>query len=268
MEKFGANAQQVQELLSTQPEVTLVATKNDGSVSQGYTYILMMLLYMTILIYGGVVSSSVAAEKSSRAMELLITSAKPGSLMFGKVLGVGTAGLCQMTIWAASAYIGYILSGRYWENSPMITSFFEGGDTRLLVYTLIFFILGYLLYSFLFGAMGSLVSRTEDLQITSTPLTMLVVAAFLISYFSTVFNYVDSTLMKVLSYIPFTSPLAMFIRILNNGAESWEIMLSIVVLIAGIAAVGVLAAAIYRVGVLLYGKPPKLGELFKILRKR
>jgi len=268
MERLGATAEQAEAILSAMAQPTVVATKNDGVSSQVYTYLLLYLLMLTIMIYGGTVASSVAAEKSSRAMELLITAARPGSLMAGKVLGVGLAGMLQLVSWVLCACAGYVLSGKYWSETPMLSSLFEGGNVRLLVYTVVFFVLGYLVFSFLFGAVGSLVSRTEDLQATMTPLSLVVVAVFFVCYFSTILGYWDSVLIKVLSYVPFTAPLAMFIRIVNNNAANWEIALSIVSLIAGIFLVGVLATAIYRVGVLLYGKPPKIRELFKLIRKQ
>ncbi|MCL2022977.1 MAG: ABC transporter permease [Oscillospiraceae bacterium] len=264
--RLGAGEDEINQILNAYTAVDTVATRNDGVASQGYTYVLMMLLYMTILLYGSIVSSSVAAEKSSRAMELLVTAAKPSALMFGKVLGVGFAGLCQMLAWMFTAFGAYALSGNYWSENSMISGLFGGENTSLLIYTVVFFILGYLLYSFLFGAMGSLVSRTEDLQSTLMPVTLLVVIAFMVSYFSTIMGYVDSLLMRVFSFVPFTSPLAMFIRIINNNAENWEVVLSIVLLIVGCVLVGILATAIYRIGVLLYGKPPKVRELLKLLR--
>ncbi|MDR1409098.1 MAG: ABC transporter permease [Oscillospiraceae bacterium] len=268
LKKLGATDEQAQAFLTAQTTMKLVATKSDGNDSAGYTYILIALLFITIMIYGGIVASSVVTEKSSRAMELLITAAKPGALMFGKVLGVGGAGLCQLCLWVLAAFGGYRASGEYWKETSAISSLFEGGNTRLLAYTIIFFVLGYLLYSFLFGAVGSLVSRTEDLQGTMMPLSLLLIVLFYVSYFSIIFNYTNSTLIKVMSFVPFTSPLAMFIRIVNNLASPWEIALSLVLLVAGIIAVGALAAAIYRVGVLLYGKPPKIRELVKLVRRR
>ena len=127
--------------------------------------------------------------------------------------------------------------------------------------------LGFFIYAFLFGALGSLANRSEDVNTLVLPVTMLFVVAFLVVMTSMGSGTVDSPLMVVCSYIPFTSPMAMFTRIAMGSVAAWEIILSVAILIATTIGVGYLSAAIYRVGVLLYGKPPKLSELFRILKR-
>lgn len=263
--KYGVSAQEMTEFFSAAVTSETVAVDGDNTVSYIYTYILMMLLYMVILLYGQIVAQGVAAEKSSRAMELLITTTKPTSLLFGKVLGIGAAGLLQMMCWIACAILGYVLNLSYWEDNAVVGAIF-GASGSLLGYTVLFFVLGYLLYSFLFGAMGSLASRLEDVNSVCMPLVLLVVIGFIACMMAMSMDMVDSTMIVALSYIPFTSPLAMFIRITMGSVASWEIAVSVVILIGSIIGSGYLAAAIYRIGVLLYGKPPKLGELFRLLR--
>jgi ABC-2 type transport system permease protein len=132
---------------------------------------------------------------------------------------------------------------------------------------LIFFVLGFLIYAFLYGAIGSTASKLEDLNTTVMPVTYLFVFAFIVVMTSMSSGTLDSTLMKVCSYIPFTSPIAMFTRIAMSTVSLWEILLSMGILIASVVGVGVLSAKIYRVGVLLYGTPPKLGAIIKAIRK-
>lgn len=265
MQQLGLTAQQSQQLLSAKAEGETITTGKDQMKSYFYTFILMFALYMTILMYGQFVASSVVTEKSSKAMELLITSAKPSSLMFGKVVGTGLAGLVQLVLIVGSAFLFFNLNRSYWDSGSVITSLFDM-PLELVLYTLLFFVTGYFLYAFLFGALASLASRMEDVNTLVMPVMLVFVASFMATLFSMVSGNVDSTLMKALSFVPFTSPMAMFARIAMSEVAVVQIILSIVILIASIIGVGFLAAGIYRVGVLMYGKPPKLKELARILR--
>jgi ABC-2 type transport system permease protein len=136
----------------------------------------------------------------------------------------------------------------------------------LLFFMLLFFILGFVIYAFLFGAVGSTVSKLEDINTAVQPLTFLFVAAFMVVMFSLASNNVDTLLMIVCSYVPFTSPMAMFTRIAMSTVPWYEITISIAILIASVIGVGILSAKIYRVGVLLYGTKPKIGALVKAIR--
>lgn len=231
-----------------------------------YTYIMIFALYIVILLYGQMIATSVATEKSSRAMELLITSAKPVSMMFGKVLASCLAGFMQLFCVFGSALLCFSLNKSYWDESGMVTSIFNM-PVGLFVYMLIFFILGFLIYAFLYGAIGSTASKLEDINTSVMPITLLFVAGFIVVMSALASGNVDTVLMRVCSYVPFTSPMAMFTRIAMSTVPVWEIVLSIAVLIASVVGTGVLSARIYRVGVLLYGNSPKLGAIIKALRK-
>lgn len=209
MQKLGLSAEQSQQLLSAQAQGETITTGKDQMKSYFYTFILMFALYMTILMYGQFVAQSVVTEKSSKAMELLITSAKPSSLMFGKVVGTGLAGLVQLVLIVGSAFVFFNLNKSYWDSGSVITSLFDM-PLELVLYTILFFVTGYFLYAFLFGALASLASRMEDTNTLVMPVVMLFVASFMATIFSMVGGKVDSVLMKVLSFVPFTSPMAMF----------------------------------------------------------
>ena len=221
---------------------------------------------MVILMYGQMVATNVATEKSSRAMELLVTSAKPASMMFGKVIASCLAGLIQLIAVFGSALLTYKLNENYWADVPIIASLFDM-PVDLFIYMLVFFVLGFFIYAFLYGAIGSTASKLEDINTSVMPITLLFIVGFFVVMFSMMFGDVDTTLMKVCSYIPFTSPMAMFTRIAMSTVAGWEIALSIGILIGTVAGVGFLSAKIYRVGVLLYGTPPKLGAILKAIRK-
>ena len=136
-----------------------------------YTYIIIMMLYMAIILYGQLVATSVASEKSSRAMEMLITSANPVSLIFGKVFGSALAGLTQMGAIFGSAFLFYNLNASYWGGNSLIQSIF-GVPLSLIGFSLLFFLLGYFIYAFIFGALGSLATRTEDINTSTMPITI------------------------------------------------------------------------------------------------
>jgi ABC-2 type transport system permease protein len=132
---------------------------------------------------------------------------------------------------------------------------------------LIFFVLGFLIYAFMFGAVGSTASRLEDINTSVMPITIIFIVAFFVVMTSMSSGDVDNTLMTVCSYIPFTSPMAMFTRIAMSTVPLYEIVISIAILIASTAGIGVLSAKIYRVGVLLYGTPPKITAILKTVWK-
>ncbi|MCL2816815.1 MAG: ABC transporter permease [Clostridiales bacterium] len=258
--------EQAWEILSAKIIPTVIQTGKDQFANFFYTYIMLFLLYMALLIYGQMVASSVASEKSSRAMELLITSAKPTNLMFGKVLGTGLAGLLQLALILGSAFVFFHLNSAYWENNEIVRSIFDI-PLSVFFYILLFFVLGYFIYSFLYGAVGSLVNRAEEVNTMVMPVTFFCIIAFMIVMISTSFGKIDSTLMVICSYIPFTSPMAMFVRITMSTVPAWEVILSVAILIASTIGIAYLAAGIYKMGVLLYGKPPKPGEMIKMLRR-
>lgn len=263
LKKAGLSDEQIEDVFSDSVQVSSEIIGNDNTQSFFYTYILMIMLYMAVIIYGQFVAQSVALEKSSRAMELLITSAKPVNLMFGKILGAGAAGLTQLAVILGSAVGFYALNKSYWQDNMLIGSVF-GMPARLIAYTAVFFVLGFLLYAFMYGALASLASKLEDVNTLTLPVTFLMIATFMVTMFAMTSN-ADSTAVRIASFIPFSSPMAMFTRIAMGSVSSAEIAISIALLILTTVVIGCIAAAIYRVGVLMYGKPPRLNELFRAL---
>lgn len=270
MTEGGMDQQQVQQVLSAQVQETLEQTEAGKNQANSYlfTYVLIMLLYMAIIFYGQMVASSVATEKSSRAMELLITSARPSSLMFGKVFGAGCAGLLQFVLILGTAYGAYQVNEPYYTGAMSVMKTLFNLPVETLLYALLFFIMGFFIYAFMFAALASLVSRLEDLSNVITPATMLFVVVFIVVIVALNTGEVDTPLMIACSYIPLTSPMAMFVRITMGNVAGWEIMISVVLMAAGAVALGYLGAAIYRVGVLMYGKPPKLSGLVSMLKNK
>ena len=262
----GMTAEQAEEVMNIQITSQVESLGKNQIQNFFYTYIMIFALYMVILLYGQMVATNVATEKSSRAMEVLITSAKPTSMMFGKVIASCFAGFIQLVAVFGSALIFYSLNKSYWGENMIVDSIFNI-PPELLVYMLVFFVLGFLIYAFMFGAVGSTASKLEDINTSVMPITMLFVIAFVVVMTSMSSGNVDNTIMKVCSYIPFTSPMSMFTRIAMSTVPWHEIAISIAILIGSTVGIGVLSAKIYRVGVLLYGTPPKLGAILKAVWK-
>lgn len=266
MVQSGMTPEQAGEIISVQIESRTATLGKDQIQNFFYTYIMIFALYMVILLYGQMVATNVATEKSSRAMEVLITSAKPASMMFGKVLASCIAGLVQLIAIFGTALVFYNINKDAWGDNGMIESIFNI-PVELFGYMLIFFILGFLIYAFLYGAIGSTASKLEDINTSVMPITFLFIIGFMVVIFSMTSGSVDNTLMKVCSYIPFTSPMAMFTRICMSTVAWYETVISIAILIASTVGIGLLAAKIYRVGVLLYGTTPKIGSILKAVWK-
>lgn len=262
----GMTPEQAGEIMSVQIESNTATLGKDQMQNFFYTYIMIFALYMVILLYGQMVATNVATEKSSRAMEVLITSAKPASMMFGKVLASCIAGLIQLVAIFGSALVFYNINKSAWGDNLIVKSIFNI-PIDLFVYMLVFFVLGFLIYAFLYGAIGSTVSKLEDINTSVMPVTFLFIIAFFAVMFSMASGNVDTVLMQVCSYIPFTSPMAMFTRICMSTVAWYEIAISIAILIGSTIGVGLISAKIYRVGVLLYGTTPKLGSMIKAVWK-
>lgn len=261
----GVDAGVAQQILSATAHGEVLATGNDQGQSYFYTFAMIMILYMAILMYGQLIVAGVATEKTSRAMELLITSAKPTQLIFGKVVGIGSAALTQLIAIGGTVLIFYPLNRSYWGEDSIIRSVF-GISPALVAYMILFFLLGFFLYAFLLAAFASLASKMEDVNTLVMPVNMIFILAFLVTVISMAAGDVDSTVMKVCSFIPFTSPMAMFTRITMGEVAGWEIALSVAILLISNVVVCILSAKIYKVGVLLYGSRPKLREVFRMLR--
>ena len=261
MVQNGLTPEQAGEIMSVQIESDTETLGTDQMQNFFYTYIMIFALYMVILLYGQMVATNVATEKSSRAMEVLVTSAKPTSMMFGKVLASCIAGFTQLVLVFGTAILLYNVNKDALSN-PLISSMFDI-PIELFVYLIVFFVLGFLIYAFMFGAIGSTASKLEDINTSVIPITFMFIIAFMVVMFSMSSGSVDNIAMLVCSYIPFTSPMAMFTRICMSTVAWYEIAISIAILIGSTVGIGILSAKIYRVGVLLYGTPPKIGTILK-----
>ncbi|MGF0031812.1 ABC transporter permease [Bariatricus sp. SGI.154] len=227
----------------------------------GYTYILIFVVYFLILFYGQMIATSVTTEKSNRAIEILVTSVNSNSLIFGKVLAGAIAGIIQAAVILGSGFLSYHTFGEKWGG---LLDFLFEIPVRVLVTYIFFALMSYLLYAFIFGMLGAMVSKTEDISKSSTPITMIYVASFLVAIFG--MSDSDGMLIKVASFIPFTSGNAMFIRVSMGSVAVWEILLSGGLLLLSCVVAGILAAKIFRFGTLHYGNPIKFKTALKNVR--
>lgn len=225
-------------------------TSEELNQARGLVYVLLFVIYFGVLGYAGMIATEVAGEKTSRVMEILISSVSPVQQMFGKILGIALVSLTQMLLFLGVGY--FAIKQNMGEMDGGFFSFFGFGSTSVsvIVYAIVFTLLGYFLFATLAAFLGSLVSRVEDVQTMITPMTLLVVAGFMLSMFG--LSNPEAGFVKVTSFIPFFSPMLMFLRIGMIEVPTWEIAVSIVLLVVTIAVLAVFGAKVYRGGVLMY----------------
>jgi len=262
-------------------------TKMDGIIKISFGMFLGMLLYIFIFAYGSMIMMSVIEEKTSRIVEIMISSVKPFQLMMGKILGTSLAGLTQFLVWTILIMMFVFIitaifgiesttqnnelllnsSGNMTMNQEaldMISAFISLPLLNILIAFLLYFLGGYLLYASLFAAIGAAVDNQTDAQQFVMPLTIILILA-LYAGMLTVPEDPNGTVSILLSHIPFTSPVVMLMRI-PYGVPIYEQIISIIILYLTFTLCIWVAAKIYRVGILMYGKKPSYKELIKWLK--
>jgi ABC-2 type transport system permease protein len=271
----------------TKIEITTKLVDEDGSstnshseASMGIGFISGILIYMFIFMYGTMVMRGVIEEKTSRIVEVIISSVKPFQLMMGKILGVALVGLTQFTLWILlTIIISTVAELTFLDTSSLATEMstseqsiilaqlasVTGGInlTQIFLSFIFYFLAGYLMYSSLFAAVGSAVDAEADTQQFILPITMPLILSFIL--IQPIMDSPDGTLAFWMSIIPFTSPVIMMVR-LPFGVDSWELLLSMGVLVSTFIATTWLAGRIYRIGILMYGKKASYKELWKWVR--
>ncbi len=280
---------QVRSIVEEGSRVSLRTLRLDsgGSVSESSTelatiigMLFTILIYMFILMYGNMVMQAVLEEKKSRIVEVMVSSVKPVNLLVGKVVGIGLVGITQLIIWGI--LMGLFFSGlSFFIASPgqmdttmpaemgnfdmegMLNTVMTVNWLEIGFYFILFFIGGYILYASIFAMFASAVDSEEDTSQFMTPVTLIIVFAFLAGFYSV--NNPDGPLAFWASLIPFSSPIVMMVRI-PFGIPLWEKLLSIVLLYGTFILISILAAKIYRVGILMYGKKPSIKEMVKWIK--
>jgi ABC-2 type transport system permease protein len=236
---------------------------HDGGATFLAGYLTGFLMYMGLLIYGSMILRSVVEEKSTRVIEVMVSSVKPYDLLVGKVLGISAAAVLQMSVWAIMmallATVGVNLAQNMAGSNLDINI-----PPELFIYFVVFYILGFLFYATLFAALGATADQESDVQQASLPITMLVVIPILLM--TSVIQAPSSTMSTVLSMIPFFAPILMMGRIFSETPPFWQIALTMAIMIATFFGVLWVAARIYRTGILMYGKRFSPKEIVKWIR--
>jgi ABC-2 type transport system permease protein len=254
-EGLGSLGMPLPEIDSLLQPVDLVS--KDKNAAFASVYALFFLMYFVILFYGMNVARSIIEEKTSRVFEVLLATIRPEELMAGKVLGVGAVGLTQIGIWIVAgltvAKLGLLAAGVSFSITPVQVGFF-----------ILFFLLGYVLYSSVAAALGAMTSSEQELQQMNMFLMLPLIACSLVIL--RVVRDSDGLIAKAFSFFPFCTPLIMYVRIAVRQPPAWQIALSITGLVLTILAVLWFASRIYRVGILMYGKKPNLPEILRWLK--
>lgn len=276
---------QVRSIIEDKSGITLRTLRmgDDGSVKESSTEIasiigmvFTILIYMFILLYGNMVMQAVLEEKKSRVVEVMVSSVKPVNLLIGKIVGIGLVGLTQLAIWVIMTTVLFAGVSFFIANPEQAAAMSSGMDDfnteaimnsvmsinwlELIVYFVLYFIGGYILYASIFAMFASAVDSEEDTSQYLTPVTLLIMFAFFAGFYSV--SNPDGPLAFWTSLIPFTSPIVMMVRI-PFGIPFWEILSSLVLLYGTFILISIFAGKIYRVGILMYGKKPSFKEMMK-----
>lgn len=288
---------EILENIKTSINLTVTRMDEEGGEKETHTevqfilgMVLSVMIYMFIMMFGGQVMQGVTEEKSSRIIEVIVSSVKPFQLMMGKIIGVSLVALTQFLMWillTGAIYIGFsaaigishpeaisqgtvmaqeISSSNIMDNEAVqhILDIVKSIDfTTVIASFIVYFLLGYLLYATMFAAIGSLVESNTDSQQFTLPVTVPLIVAIISAVY--IVNDPDSSLAVWMSMIPFTSPVVMMVRI-PFGVPIWQVVVSVVLLAATFVAMTWVAAKIYRTGILMYGKKPTYKEIFKWLK--
>ncbi|KEI00853.1 ABC transporter permease [Clostridium botulinum] len=235
-------------------DLNIVQNGNSSEKRIVIVYVLIMAIYIITLMYGSMVANSVIEEKSNRIMETLITMAKPIQLFFGKVLGICAVGLTQIGVFLIFGFIGL-------KKSNLVPDLRLSMSFKIIVAFIFYFLLAYLMMAMLYAAVASLGTSLQDVNSSMTPITMVFVVIFLVAI--NCMQNIDSTFARVLSYVPFASPLIMFERIILSSVGVMEIIINIAENIVFIMLIGIFSSKLYKKGTIMYGGKISLLKLFK-----
>lgn len=223
---------------------------------------LVMFIYFSLIIYGIYVLQGVLEEKTSRVVEVIVSSVKPFELMMGKILGIGAVGLTQISIWMISAVV--LTAPQLAAALSISKDMMPTPNIAAIAFFPVYFILGFFLFASIYAGIGSMFNSMEDAQQMASTANMLLIVPML--FLTAVIKNPDGTLSTVLSLIPFFSPVLMYLRIATQMPPVWQIALSIGIMLASIVVMIWLVSKIYRVGILMYGKKPTIPEIMRWLK--
>ncbi len=271
--RLGLTSQETQRL-AAQPDLIVVHTQQSQTTSVSTAnYVLatagVILIFISIQVYASIVANGVAEEKSSRIMEILVNAATTNQLLAGKIVGIGAACLTQMGCMVAVGIAALLLqaplqAALFGASAAGFSQYLTAAFIPFYLLFLLYFLLAFFLYATLFAGLASLVKRQEEVQ-SVIILPLLLLSCGYVLFFFTVATP-DATLTKVLSYIPFWTPIFMLMRLAVGTVAWWEIVITVALMLVTILACTWFAARLYRYGVLMYGQRPSLGQIVKLAR--
>lgn len=256
------NVDQIDSIYNTPINSTVNILGKDSGKNYFYTYAMIFILYIIVIMYGQLVATSITVEKSNRTIELLVTSTNSNSLIFGKVIAGAIASFAQFSIILLSGIITYKVNSSFWNGS---LDFIFDIPVNVLIVFIIFGVIGYIFYSFIYGMLGALVSKTEDVSKSASIISILYVIVFMLSLMN--LNNSDGLLIKIMSFIPFSSPNAIIIRVAMGTISQYEVIISLIILIISTILVGIISSKIYKKTVLIYENRIKLTSILRLLKK-
>jgi ABC-2 type transport system permease protein len=243
-------------------------SKEGGSTKKGFaeayfgTFMFVLVLFMTLLLYGIATMRGILEEKSSRVMEVLLGSVSPDELMSGKILGIGLVGLTQVAIYAVTA--GLVRVYLSTQSNPDMAGALSSFTAGKMAFFLVFFLLGYFMYTALFACIGAVCNSEQEAQNLQSPVQMCLMLPMMATIFFV--GQPDSTISVIVSLIPIFTPMVMFMRICVQTPPAWQIALSIVLTLGATLLVFRGAAKVFRIGILMYGKRPTIPEILRWAR--
>ena len=266
LELTGDEVAQLFAPIQFEQDAVSASSKSEEELSQarGLVYVLIFVIYFAVFYYSNMIAMEVATEKSSRVMEIIISSVSPVKHMFAKIAGVGTLGLLQIALFGVVGFVALKTSSS--DLTSGVFSFFGFSNVSIstMLYAVVFFLLGYFLYATLAALLGSLVSRTEDVQQLLLPMTFIIIIASFIAF--TGLGNPEATYVQYSSYFPFFTPLVMFLRVGMLDLPFWEPLLGIGILLITIFVLGWFGSRVYRGGVLMYGASQSLKDIKKAIQ--
>ena len=257
----GLNYDEINSIYNTNINSQVSVLGKDNAKNFLYAYILVFVIYFMTFIYGQLIATSVTNEKSNRTMEILVTSVYTNYLIFGKVVASTIISILQVSIIMICGFISYNINKDAWNNS--LDKIFDIPPNILITF-IVFGGFGYLFYALIFAVLGALVSKTEELSQSLTPISIIFIIAFFVSISGLNGN---SSILKIASFVPFSSPMAMITRQAIETIPMIEVVISFSILLISIFVTGIIGAKIYRLSTLMYGNTIKLKDAFKLIKK-
>lgn len=262
LKEYNISRKDFEKIDNVYPNISHESLGRNNIASYIVSYASIMFMYFMIILQGQMIATSVAREKDNRTMELLITTVKPKSLIWGKVLAGVVISLITFLAIVVAGVLGFSIT---LMKDPQLLEMLKAIDFNLGIQDFVIFVdfllLGVTLYYLIYAALGSLVSKLDELNQALTPITVIIVIAFMLPMMN--LSMPDSILMKILSFVPFTSPLAMFVRYQMTNVTTIELLISTGILLVTLILVSILASKIYRAGTLNYGNRMKLFKALK-----